>query len=202
MKIIILSLFFLPQNDTINIDTLERSLIEFYSFKTQSEIIEFSQVEKLRFLKFLPVPALVRIDGALRFQMSFSVAQIYGFANEQAKREQSILSIQKSNESELNTELQQLRNDYYVYQNTLKILERKRENLKTEAEILRIETQLYDIDKSKYKRNELSPAQFLLSQKSLINAKAKFESKEFEILQIEINVENLCLNIEKIAKKL
>lgn len=203
MKILILSLFFLPTNDSLNVDSLERSLIEFYHFKSQSEIIEFSQREKLKFMKYLPIPSLTNREGqGYKLEFQFSISQIYGFANQQEKLKKSIESIEKRNEVLLKRDLYKLKSQISIYENQKKLLERKQQNLSNEKSLLEIERQLYEIDKSKYERNELSPAQFLSSQKSLIVAETKFEMKEFEILQIEIEIKNQKSKILELAKTL
>jgi hypothetical protein len=202
MKILILSLFFIPQHDTINIQELETSLIEFYNFKKQSEIIEYSQVEKFRFLKFLPMPSLVQIDGALRFQVSFSVQQIYGFAQEQAKREQTILSIEQKNKVELQKEIQKLRKEILSYNSIISLLEERQRRMQIDSSLVNIEQQLFDIEKSKYERNEISPSDFLNAQKRLITVKSDYSQKEFYLFQLDEAIKNKKNEIYEIVDKL
>lgn len=199
MKILILSMFLIPQQDTINIQNLESSLMEFYHFKTQSEIIEFSQNEKLGFLKYLPIPQLVNRNG-YHLEFSFSVTQIYAYANDKEKQKQSIESIEKRNEIELNNDLQELRNAILFYENSKLILDRKRQNLSNKLKLLNIEKKLFEIEESKFERNRISPTQFLQAKKRIITAELNYKNHQFEILQFEINIKNQINEIYKLAK--
>ena len=96
MKILICSFLFFSQTqiDTIpNLDSLNHSIETYYNQKSSSEIAEFQRTEKLSFLKYLPIPSIVNWDGKPRLQFSFSVSQIYSYANDKETREQKINSI-------------------------------------------------------------------------------------------------------------
>jgi hypothetical protein len=177
--LIILSLSFLPNitfaQQLPPLDSLLCAVENYYKQYNAAQITEFLETTKMRWLNYLPSPVLYPFDGyriGFNFNLSAPIQEIR-IRNLSKNR---IASITRRNQ----LDCQDTRQEVYVTYLSIKALIQL---FQAKDSLSSLNDQIFQIAKSQYERNELTPSAFIASQNQYFQYKLNRQTEYNSIIQ-------------------
>lgn len=202
MKILCILFLITTPTDTLPpTDSLIQSLVQFYEIEAHANIQEYQYKEQYKWMKYVPnIGVGYNLQGNPRPTINFSLNTIYQYYNDKSRKNAKIKSIIQKNEVKLNRELMQLHSQLAKLKLKKQAITQSQLLLQKEKQLLELETQIFNIQKSKYDRNELLPSQFLKLKKSYLTVVFAYENKLYNIELAQQEIQRMEQNVLNTAK--
>jgi hypothetical protein len=162
--------------------SLYESLSKKHASISQADQTEFQHSEKLPFLKYIPNLGITyTLEGKPRPHISFDFGVIYRIIQDKEIKKQKLLSIREHARLNHTKDIEKLTELLKKHQLLITELDFIQELISIDKELL----QLYEAD---LKAAILSPTEFLIKKKSMIDEKKKLLQKQIEIQSLEAEI--------------
>lgn len=182
MKIIILSLCFIPQDSLPPQPQLLATLESFYQQQIESELSELNTKQKMKWLKYIPtIGVTYTLEGKPRPAISWSSTLLYTSQKDKAQIIAKKQAIYQKNHLTLEKEkllLQQLIRQHHFLKQDISFLQ----------DLLKYDLQLFDIKKDQAEKIEIPPSELLKATQALRKKEYNIFQKQRDLLQLESQI--------------